>query len=51
MKERNENLQTDHFHNPFLSFRCDDDVIFLSTKVWMRRKNDRMLEFVLAATF
>ena len=51
MKERNENLHTNHFHNPFSSFVCDDDVIFLSIKFRMRRKNGRILEFVLAPPF
>ena len=32
MKEKNENLHTNNFHNPFTSFGCDDDVIFLITK-------------------
>ena len=46
MKERNENLHTNHFHNPFSSFASDDDVKFR-----MRRENGRILEFVLALTF
>ena len=33
MKERNENLHTNHFHNPFLSFMRDDDVIFFKYQI------------------
>ena len=51
MKERNENLHTSNFHYLFASFGYDDDVIFLSTKFWMRLKNGRTLEFVLTPTF
>ena len=51
MKERNENLHKSNFHYPFAYFGYDDDVIFLSTKFWMRRKNGRILEFVLTPAF
>ena len=51
MKERNENLHISNFYYPFPSFGHDDDVIFISTKFWMRRKNGRILEFVLTLAF
>ena len=51
MKERNENLHKSNFHYPFASFGYDGDVIFLSTKFWMRQENGRILEFVLTLAF
>ena len=51
MKGRNENLHTNSFHYPFTSFGYDDDVIFLSTKFWMRLENGRILGVVLIPTF